>query len=46
MATMAEQSTDPFYVTKRRTWLAFKRLVVWCCALIALTLLLMRIFLV
>lgn len=46
MAAMAEQSTDPFYLAKRRTWLGFKRLVVWCVALIAITLLLMLIFLV
>lgn len=46
MASPAEQSADPFYQSKRRTWGAFKHLVLWVSGFIALILALMAIFLV
>jgi hypothetical protein len=45
MATVAAQSTDPFYQSKRRTWQGFKRIVLTSIALIVLVLALMAIFL-
>lgn len=46
MASVAGQSTDPFYQAKRRTWDGFKRLVLTSIALIALILIFMAVFLV